>query len=190
MTVENFPGAGGSVGGERVAKSAPDGSTLYWGANGAMTINPSLQPIRLRSGARSRADCARSGDAEHPGGQQRGAGEKRCGAVRAGQGAAWQAVLCLAGSRHAAAHRRRDDQGPGRHRHRPRALSRGGVHRRHRRPRHDDNAKHGHDPAGGAPGPVAGACRHLAQAHADHAGAADGRGIRACRASRRSHGSG
>src|SRR5262249_21067904 len=44
VTVENIPGAGGSVGAERVAKSAPDGSTLYWGANGAMTINPSLQP--------------------------------------------------------------------------------------------------------------------------------------------------
>jgi tripartite-type tricarboxylate transporter receptor subunit TctC len=44
VMVENIPGAGGSVGAERVAKSAPDGSTLYWGANGAMTINPSLQP--------------------------------------------------------------------------------------------------------------------------------------------------
>jgi tripartite-type tricarboxylate transporter receptor subunit TctC len=43
VTVENLPGAGGSVGGERVARSAPDGYTLYWGANGALTINPSLQ---------------------------------------------------------------------------------------------------------------------------------------------------
>jgi tripartite-type tricarboxylate transporter receptor subunit TctC len=44
VTVENLPGAGGSVGGERAAKAAPDGYTLYWGANGAMTINPSLLP--------------------------------------------------------------------------------------------------------------------------------------------------
>ena len=44
VTVENLPGAGGSVGGERVAKAPPDGYTLYWGANGAMTINPSLLP--------------------------------------------------------------------------------------------------------------------------------------------------
>ena len=43
VTVENVPGAGGSVAGDRVAKSAPDGATLYWGANGALTINPTLQ---------------------------------------------------------------------------------------------------------------------------------------------------
>src|SRR5256714_9264351 len=43
VTVENLPGGGGSIGGERVAKSPPDGYTLYWGANGALTINPSLQ---------------------------------------------------------------------------------------------------------------------------------------------------
>jgi tripartite-type tricarboxylate transporter receptor subunit TctC len=42
VTVENVPGAGGSVGGDRVAKSAPDGTTFYWGANGALTINPTL----------------------------------------------------------------------------------------------------------------------------------------------------
>jgi tripartite-type tricarboxylate transporter receptor subunit TctC len=44
VTVENLPGAGGSVGAERVARSPPDGYTLYWGANGALTINPSLLP--------------------------------------------------------------------------------------------------------------------------------------------------
>jgi tripartite-type tricarboxylate transporter receptor subunit TctC len=43
VTVENLPGGGGSVGGECVGKSPPDGYTLYWGANGALTINPSLQ---------------------------------------------------------------------------------------------------------------------------------------------------
>src|SRR6266568_4883135 len=31
VTVENVPGAGGSVAGDRVAKSAPDGTTFYWG---------------------------------------------------------------------------------------------------------------------------------------------------------------
>ena len=48
VTVENVPGAGGSVGGDRVAKSAPDGTTFYWGANGALTINPTLQPSARR----------------------------------------------------------------------------------------------------------------------------------------------
>jgi tripartite-type tricarboxylate transporter receptor subunit TctC len=43
VTVENIPGSGGGVAAERVAKSAPDGATLMWGANGALTINPSLQ---------------------------------------------------------------------------------------------------------------------------------------------------
>jgi tripartite-type tricarboxylate transporter receptor subunit TctC len=43
VTVENVPGGGGSVGGDRVAKARPDGLMLYWGANGALTINPTLQ---------------------------------------------------------------------------------------------------------------------------------------------------
>ena len=59
VTVENVPGAGGSVGGDRVAKSAPDGTTFYWGANGALTINPTLlaEPD-LRRAARPRAGRA------------------------------------------------------------------------------------------------------------------------------------
>jgi tripartite-type tricarboxylate transporter receptor subunit TctC len=59
VTVENIPGAGGSVGAERVAKSAPDGSTFYWGANGAMTINPSLQPSPTFDPIRDLAPIAR-----------------------------------------------------------------------------------------------------------------------------------
>src|SRR5262245_36292002 len=43
VTVENVPGSGGSVGAERVIKATPDGTTFYWGANGALTINPALQ---------------------------------------------------------------------------------------------------------------------------------------------------
>ena len=43
VTVENIPGGGGSIGAERVARAPADGYTLYWGANGEMTINPSLQ---------------------------------------------------------------------------------------------------------------------------------------------------
>src|SRR5712692_2914639 len=43
VTVENIPGAGGTVGVNRVAKAQPDGYTLIYAANGAMTIAPSLQ---------------------------------------------------------------------------------------------------------------------------------------------------
>ena len=42
VTVENTPGAGGTVGAARAAKAPPDGYTLAYGANGAMTIAPSL----------------------------------------------------------------------------------------------------------------------------------------------------
>jgi len=42
VAVENVPGVAGTLGGARVAKAAPDGYTLYYGANGAMTIAPTL----------------------------------------------------------------------------------------------------------------------------------------------------
>src|SRR5262249_44027 len=59
VTVENLPGGGGSVAAERVARAAADGYTLYWGANGAMTINPSLQPSASFDPARDLAPIAR-----------------------------------------------------------------------------------------------------------------------------------
>ena len=59
VTVENIPGGGGSVAGERVSKAAPDGYTLYWGANGAMTINPSLLPNPAFDPQRDLAPIAR-----------------------------------------------------------------------------------------------------------------------------------
>ena len=42
VIVENTPGAGGTVGAARAAKAPADGYTLQYGANGAMTIAPSL----------------------------------------------------------------------------------------------------------------------------------------------------
>ena len=42
VVVDNVPGAGGTVGATRAAKSAPDGYTLQYGANGAMAIAPGL----------------------------------------------------------------------------------------------------------------------------------------------------
>lgn len=42
VVVENNPGAGGNIGADFVAKSAPDGHTLLIGYNGPLAINPSL----------------------------------------------------------------------------------------------------------------------------------------------------
>jgi tripartite-type tricarboxylate transporter receptor subunit TctC len=43
LIVENRAGAGGGVGAEAVARSAPDGYTLLIGTNGPLTVNPVLQ---------------------------------------------------------------------------------------------------------------------------------------------------
>jgi tripartite-type tricarboxylate transporter receptor subunit TctC len=42
--IENKPGAGGNVGADNVAKSAPDGYTLLMGTVGTHAINPALYP--------------------------------------------------------------------------------------------------------------------------------------------------
>src|SRR5581483_10511208 len=42
VVVENRPGAGGNIGMELVAKSAPDGYTLVLAPTGNLTVNPSL----------------------------------------------------------------------------------------------------------------------------------------------------
>src|SRR5262245_34397978 len=44
VAVENVPGAGGTVSSARVAKSTPDGYTMSYAGNGAITIAPSLYP--------------------------------------------------------------------------------------------------------------------------------------------------
>jgi tripartite-type tricarboxylate transporter receptor subunit TctC len=43
--VENVPGNSGAIGTDRVAKAAPDGYTLLWSGNAAITILPSLQKL-------------------------------------------------------------------------------------------------------------------------------------------------
>ncbi len=45
VVVDNLPGSGGALGVERVARAAPDGHTLMWAGNGAITIVPSLQRV-------------------------------------------------------------------------------------------------------------------------------------------------
>jgi tripartite-type tricarboxylate transporter receptor subunit TctC len=44
VIIENKPGAGGSIGAEAAARSAPDGYTLFMGHIGTLAVNPSLYP--------------------------------------------------------------------------------------------------------------------------------------------------
>lgn len=44
VVIENVPGAGGSLGAEKVARSPADGSTLLMGHIGTLAINPALYP--------------------------------------------------------------------------------------------------------------------------------------------------
>src|SRR3954451_186812 len=43
IVVENKPGANGAIGAEYVAKSEPDGYTLFFSTAGALAINPSMR---------------------------------------------------------------------------------------------------------------------------------------------------
>src|ERR671913_1874663 len=45
VVVENIAGNSGAIGTDRVAKAAPDGYTLMWTGNAAITILPSLQSL-------------------------------------------------------------------------------------------------------------------------------------------------
>jgi tripartite-type tricarboxylate transporter receptor subunit TctC len=55
VVVDYRTGAGGSLGADMAAKSAPDGYTLFTGSNGPLTVNPFVQaklgydPILLQS---------------------------------------------------------------------------------------------------------------------------------------------
>ena len=44
VVIDNVPGAGGSIGADRVAKALPDGYTLLMGHIGTLAVNPSLYP--------------------------------------------------------------------------------------------------------------------------------------------------
>ena len=45
VVVENVAGNSGAIATDRVAKAAPDGYTLMWSGNAAITILPSLQTL-------------------------------------------------------------------------------------------------------------------------------------------------
>jgi len=58
VVVENVPGAGGSIGAERVAKAPADGYTLLMGHIGTLGVNPSLYPKLGYDAVRSFAPVA------------------------------------------------------------------------------------------------------------------------------------
>jgi len=58
VVVENVPGAGGSLGADKVAKAAPDGYTLLMGHIGTLAVNPSLYPALPYDPIRSFAPVA------------------------------------------------------------------------------------------------------------------------------------
>ncbi|CAN5364026.1 tripartite tricarboxylate transporter substrate binding protein [soil metagenome] len=45
VIVENVPGNSGAIGTDKVAKAAPDGYTLMWSGNAAITVLPNLQKV-------------------------------------------------------------------------------------------------------------------------------------------------
>src|ERR1700756_3698394 len=45
VIVDNVPGNSGAIGTDKVAKAQPDGYTLMWSGNAAITILPSLQQL-------------------------------------------------------------------------------------------------------------------------------------------------
>lgn len=44
VVIDNVPGAGGSIGADKVAKARADGYTLLMGHIGTLAVNPSLYP--------------------------------------------------------------------------------------------------------------------------------------------------
>src|SRR5436190_22440509 len=45
VVVDNIAGNSGAIGTDKVAKAAPDGYTLMWAGNAAITVLPSLQQL-------------------------------------------------------------------------------------------------------------------------------------------------
>ena len=86
VIVENRPGANGAIAAEYVAKSDPDGYTLFFTTVGAVAINPALarQP-RLRPDQGFRAGRHGRVQLDHAGGERVDAGQFRARARRAGE---------------------------------------------------------------------------------------------------------
>ena len=136
IVVDNRGGAGGAVGTAAIAKAAPDGYTIGMGTASTLAINPatykSLPFDVLQDLVADRQHRRR---AQHHVAAFRREGRDHGGVHRAGEGAAGQARLRLAGLRLGRASARRAVQARHRHRHPARALSRHGAGAQRRRRR-------------------------------------------------------
>src|SRR3982750_2714498 len=45
LVIDNRPGAGGTIGSEHAARSAPDGYTILAGSSGPISISPNMQKV-------------------------------------------------------------------------------------------------------------------------------------------------
>lgn len=64
VVIDNRPGAGGNIGADLVAKSAPDGHTLVMGTIGTQAVNPLIYPKMPYNAAKDFAAVAFVADAE------------------------------------------------------------------------------------------------------------------------------
>ena len=100
VVIENRAGAGGVVGTDAVAKSAPDGYTLLVTYAGSQAINASLypkMPFELDQGFPDGSDARRH--AVHSHRSSNPSGQQPCGVHRAGEGQARRADLRILGQR-------------------------------------------------------------------------------------------
>ena len=188
VIVDNVSGNSGAIGTDKVAKAAPDGYTLMWSGNAAITILPSLQtlpfdplkdlaPISTSLSMPSiflvNNDLPVKSIAE------------LIAYAKANPG---KLSLRHAGRRHAAARGGRAVLPSGRHQDGAHPLSRRQSRRRHGRRGAGRHPECRRQPAAGARRPGARHRHHLAQALAQRARPADRRTSRASRASRRPRG--
>src|SRR5262249_51089929 len=168
VVIENKPGAARNIASEFVARSAPDGYTIYITAAG-LAVSLPLCLDQLRPACRFRSGDADLSLPQHVGGAEFLAAAFRQRPPRVGQDESGESHLCLARARQLTAYERRAVQISGQSRSDPPALPRGiaGLYRRDRGPRRLHVRGHGL-------GSSARSIRTVARARRDHGCAGGG----------------